>query len=90
MNDQKIKEIIKNKLNDEFDMLLNEGDEEQTNDVTRKNKKAVIVEATPKQINKFAQYVKDNYNSIKKERNLSKHKDVMQELSKNFKSLSTK
>jgi hypothetical protein len=90
LNDQKIKEIIKNKLNDEFDMLLNEGDEEQTNDVTRKNKKAVIVEATPKQINKFAQYVKDNYNSIKKERNLSKHKDVMQELSKNFKSLSTK
>lgn len=46
--------------------------------------------ATPRQPNKFALYVKDNYGSVKKEKNLSNHKDVMQELSKNFKTLSTK
>ena len=40
--------------------------------------------------NKFAQFVKDHYNTIKKEKNLASHKDVMQELSKNFKALSTK
>ena len=56
----------------------------------KKNKINANIEATPKQINKFAQYVKDNYNSIKKDKNLTKHKDVMQELSKNFKTLSTK
>ena len=49
-----------------------------------------LVPATPRQPNKFALYVKDNYGSVKKEKNLSNHKDVMQELSKNFKTLSTK
>jgi hypothetical protein len=49
-----------------------------------------LVTATPRQPNKFALYVKDNYGSVKKEKNLSNHKDVMQELSKNFKTLSTK
>ncbi|CAF1110219.1 unnamed protein product, partial [Brachionus calyciflorus] len=45
---------------------------------------------TPRQPNKFALFVKENYSSIKKDKNLSSHKDVMQELSKNFKTLSTK
>ncbi len=77
-------------MNNEFDRLLNEEDEKQMDELTDKHKKNVNVEETPKQINKFAQYVKDNYKSVKKERNLSNHKDVMQELSKNFKTLSTK
>lgn len=45
---------------------------------------------TPRQPNKFALFVKENYGSVKKEKNLNSHKDVMQELSKNFKLLSTK
>lgn len=49
-----------------------------------------LVPVTPRQPNKFALYVKDNYNSVKKENNLNSHKDVMQELSKNFKMLSYK
>ena len=90
LNDEKYNEIKKGKLNDEFDRILNDNDGEQINDIGKTNKINANIEATPKQINKFAQYVKDNYNSIKKDKNLTKHKDVMQELSKNFKTLSTK
>ncbi len=45
---------------------------------------------TPKRLNTFAQFVKDNYNSVKVENKLSSHKDVMQEISKKFKLMSTK
>ena len=45
---------------------------------------------TPKRLNTFAQFVKDNYNSVKIENKLSSHKDVMQEISKKFKLISTK
>lgn len=48
------------------------------------------VAQTPRRLNKFAEYVKENYNSVKRDNHLSSHKDVMQELSKNFKQLSTK
>ena len=40
--------------------------------------------------NKFALFVKDNYGSVKKEKNLNCHKDVMQALASEFKTLSTK
>mgnify|MGYP001810714604 CR=1 FL=1 len=43
----------------------------------------------PQQLNKFAMFVKENYNSVKKSQKLNSHKDVMQELSKQFKTLST-
>ena len=45
---------------------------------------------TPKRLNSFAQFVKDNYNSVKIENKLSSHKDVMQEISKKFKLMSAK
>lgn len=46
--------------------------------------------ATPRRLNTFAQFVKDNYSSIKIEKNLNSHKDIMQEISKKFKLLTTK
>lgn len=84
-NTAELETLKKIKLNNQFD-LLREGD------------KAVLTPqkmngdnfATPRQPNKFALFVKDNYGSVKKENNLSSHKDVMQELSKNFKLLSAK
>ena len=45
---------------------------------------------TPRKLNSFAQFVKDNYGSVKSEKKLTAHKDVMQEMSKQFKLLSTK
>ena len=45
---------------------------------------------TPKQLNAFSQFVKDNYRSIKQEKNIAKHQEVMKELSVQFKQLSTK
>ena len=52
--------------------------------------KGVLESAVSRTPNKFALFVKDNYGSIKKDKNLNNHKDIMQELSKNFKQLSTK
>ncbi len=46
--------------------------------------------STPKQPNAFSQFVKDNYHSVKIDRNISKHQDIMKELGAQFKSLSTK
>ena len=45
---------------------------------------------TPRKLNTFAQFVKDNYGSVKSEKKLTSHKDVMQEISKKFKLLSAK
>jgi hypothetical protein len=45
--------------------------------------------ATPRAPSKFALFVKSHYNSIKRERNLIAHKDVMQELSKEYKAQAT-
>jgi hypothetical protein len=45
---------------------------------------------TPRKLNIFAQFVKDNYGSVKLENKLSSHKDVMQEISKKFKLFSAK
>lgn len=45
---------------------------------------------TPRKPNKFAMFVKENYGSLKKEKNLTNHQDVMKELGKNFKLLSAK
>ena len=58
--------------------------------ITPKKNQTDVNMITPRQPNKFALFVKENYGSIKKEKNLNSHKDVMQELSKNFKLLSTK
>ena len=46
--------------------------------------------ATPRAPSKFALYVKENYNSVKREAKLIAHKDVMQELSKKYKQDSAK
>lgn len=49
-----------------------------------------LVPSTPRQLNAFSQFVKDNYKRIKQEENIIKHQDVMKELSVQFKQLSTK
>jgi hypothetical protein len=45
---------------------------------------------TPRKLNSFALFVQEKYNIIKTEKKLNTHKDVMQEISKQFKMLSTK
>jgi len=89
-------EIILNNKNDKnkneeylddderFDRIRND-------DYEFNSKSAGMIEnAVSRTPNKFALFVKENYGSVKKDKNLSNHKDVMQELSKNFKQLSAK
>ena len=79
----------KSALNNLFDKLSLNKEEQQhyTDSTTASNAKQQLADvlATPRQPSKFAIYVKDNYNSVKKEYNLKTHKDVMQELSKKYK-----
>lgn len=42
-----------------------------------------------KQPNAFSLFVKDNYHSVKKDQNLTKHQDIMKELGNKFKLLTT-
>lgn len=74
-------------MNDVFEQLRNVGRKSKENTGSI----AASAFATPSRpLNKFAVYVKDNYNLVKRENNLTSHKDVMAELSKNFKLLATK
>jgi hypothetical protein len=45
---------------------------------------------TPRKLNSFALFVQEKYSIIKADKKLNTHKDVMQEISKQFKMLSTK
>jgi predicted SprT family Zn-dependent metalloprotease len=83
----KIEETLDN--DDRFDRIKNDDYEFKSASSSAKVSSAIenAVTRTP---NKFAMYVKENYNTIKKDKNLNSHKDVMQELSKNFKQLSAK
>lgn len=85
-NAAELERIKKAKLNDDFDRLRD------GNEIVEGTGGKGYLEkfATPRQPNKFSMYVKENYGSVKKEKNLTSHKDVMQELSKNFKLLSAK
>ncbi len=68
-----------------FDDILNNN---ETGEFKTKTDK--LVPSTPRQLNAFSQFVKDNYKRIKQEENIVKHQDVMKELSVQFKQLSTK
>ncbi len=59
--------------------------ESEDNSSIKKSATTPSLFATPRQPSKFALFVKDNYNSIKRESRLASHKDVMQELSKQYK-----
>jgi len=69
-------------MNDMFDRIRNKDFTKSTFDPSDMT--------TSHRLNKFAVFVKENYNSIKRDNKLNSHKDVMQELSKHFKQLSTK
>jgi len=45
---------------------------------------------TPRKLNSFAQFVKDKYGSVKSDKKLTQHREVMQEISKQFKLLAAK
>lgn len=76
-------------MNDLFEQLRNYGRKSKENEAATGIGVGLL--ATPSRpLNKFAVYVKENYNLVKKENNLTSHKDVMLELSKNFKLLSSK
>ena len=72
-------------MNENFDRLIGNTPTKNANE-----KNNTDVYKTPRQPSRFALYVKENYGSVKKESNLSSHKDVMQELSKKFKLMSAK
>lgn len=80
-NDKKLKEKQKNAINDKLIF----GGTSSNDDLV-----SAALMQTPRKLNAFAQFVKENYNSVKAENKLSSHKDVMQEISKKFKQLSTK
>ena len=86
-NDTKSKNVDLQEQNDEFDRILNDDYRPKGPSVAGKLLGDNAVSRTP---NKFAQFVKDNYGTVKKDKNLNNHKEVMQELSKNFKQLSAK
>lgn len=67
-----------------FEIMVNSNDQNGTTTANAKEPK------TPRQPSKFALYVKENYHSIKKDNQLGSHKDIMQELSKQFKLLDTR
>ena len=52
---------------------------------------AKSVPATPvRQPSAFSQFVKDNYRTVKQDKNLSKHQEIMKELGAQFKQLAAK
>ena len=93
LNDEK-KHILEARQNQLFDRLRNDENTDQNvcdYTSTKLSSKKIDTLATPaRQINKFAKFVKENYGSTKKDKCLNSHKDVMQELSKQFKQLATK
>jgi hypothetical protein len=93
LNDEK-KHILEVRQNQLFDRLRNDENTDQNvcdYTSTKLSSKKIDTLATPaRQINKFAKFVKENYGSTKKDKCLNSHKDVMQELSKQFKQLATK
>ena len=85
-----------NEIEELFERIRNNELMEDSGAINRINSKSKQISdqadlmTTPRALSKFAIYVKENYNLVKKDFKLQSHKDVMQELSKNFKQLSTK
>jgi hypothetical protein len=68
-----------------FDRLINK----ETRSESMQQLTQSAATTTPKPLNAFSKFVKDNYHSVKKDKGLSNNQQIMKELGVLFKQMST-
>ena len=88
-----VKKKVCGRCGSRFELQINNASTRKNNSNNKKynsENTRQSVPATPRQLNPFALYVKENYGSVKKQGQNLKHNDVMKALSEAFKKLKTK